>query len=398
MTGIKNYQPPFDLAQCGRMSQLGCTAEDEVHLSQNCRKVLVNATYNGEQIDISGGQTCNDLMVSINTRLKKLIATLEIDVVETVVEEDMDMGACRFLIDKVNAGTCLFERGEACLDANVTKVIDGISIQHACWGKSMQYRCLSNTHSSCGALINQHCTQTLSTCVEKNFGVCTRYSETFECAEERCVSQPDICMPELPCTDGSCDTTTAEQSHDMGEGVSRLGALIGAASTVSDNQIASGSPQIFTGEAIDCEKYVLGFRDCCTDSGWGDWVKNCPAELQALQKAKADNRAVYLGRYKKHKLDLDHHYAYCVFPSKLGAIIQIEGRKNQLGISFGKAQEPDCKGITPEQLERINFEKLNLSPIEQDFMSRFQAPDVARAMQTHNAHVEQLNQAGKPHD
>lgn len=393
-----NYQTPFDLANCGQMSDLGCKPTDEVHLSPNCRAVSVKATWNGKAVEISQNQTCSNLMVSINTRLRAWVAELAIEITETEVEDITDASSCHALRDKANAGNCVFEKGEPCLDANATKVINGVSIQHACWGKSMQYRCLAGINSTCAPLTNQGCTQTLSICVEQNFGLCMRFSETFECAEERCIPQPDICMPELPCTDGSCDTTKSEESHDMGEGVSRLGALIGAASDVATNQIASGSPKIFAGSSVDCKKYVLGFRDCCTDSGWGDWVKNCPAELQALQKAKADNRVVYLGKYKKHKLDLDHHYAYCVFPSKLGAIIQIEGRKKQLGISFGKAKKPDCKGITPEQLERINFQKLNLSPIEQDFISRFQKPDLGSALQTQDAHIEQLHQMGRPHD
>lgn len=194
------------------------------------------------------------------------------------------------------------------------------------------------------------------------------------------------------------DTTKNEESHDMGEGVSRLGALAGVSSDVSANQISERSPKIFAGSVINCKSYPLGFRDCCTDSGWGDWVKHCPAELQALQKAKDENRAVSLGKYKKHKLDLDYHHVYCIFPSKLSAIIQKEGRNAQLHISFGKAKSPNCRGITPKELERINFEKLNLSPIEQELMSRLHVPDSNRASNLNQAHIERLNQEGRAHD
>lgn len=194
------------------------------------------------------------------------------------------------------------------------------------------------------------------------------------------------------------DTTKNEDSHDMGEGVSRLGALAGVSSDVSANQISERSPRIFTGSVIDCKSYPLGFRDCCTDSGWGDWVKHCPSELQALQKAKDENRTVSLGKYKKHKLDLDHHHVYCIFPSKLSAIIQKEGRSAQLHISFGKAKSPNCRGITPAELEHINFEKLNLSPIEQELMSRLHVPNTSTASTLNQAHIERLNQEGRAHD
>lgn len=194
------------------------------------------------------------------------------------------------------------------------------------------------------------------------------------------------------------DITKNEENHDMGEGASRLGALAGVAGEVSINQINERSPRIFTGTVIDCKSYPLGFRDCCTDSGWGDWVMNCPSELQALQKAKEENRSVSLGRYKKHRLDLNHHHVYCIFPSKLSAIIQKEGRNAQLHISFGKAKSPDCRGITPKELERINFEKLNLSPIEQDFLSRIHVPDSRIASNLTQAHIARLHREGKAHD
>ncbi len=194
------------------------------------------------------------------------------------------------------------------------------------------------------------------------------------------------------------DKTKNEESHDMGEGVSRLGALAGVSSDVSINQINERSPKIFAGSVIDCKSYPLGFRDCCTDSGWGDWVKHCPSELQALQKAKDENRFVSLGKYKKHKLDLDHHHVYCIFPSKLSAIIQKEGRNAQLHISFGKAKSPNCRGISPQELERINFEKLNLSPIEQELMSRLHVPKAGTASHLNQAHIERLHQEGRAHD
>ncbi len=198
--------------------------------------------------------------------------------------------------------------------------------------------------------------------------------------------------------EGDCDTTKNEESHDMSEGASRLGALAGVASEVSTNQIGEGMAKIFSGSAMNCKSYPLGFRDCCTDSGWGDWVKNCPSDMQALQKAKDEARVVSLGKYKKHKLDLEYHHAYCIFPTKLSAIIQKEGRKAQLHIPFGKAKSPDCRGITPQELEHINFSKLNLSPIEQELMSRLHVPDSGTASTLNQAHIERLNQQGQDHD
>lgn len=201
----------------------------------------------------------------------------------------------------------------------------------------------------------------------------------------------------MGCAKGQCDNTQMEVSSDLGEGLSHLGALSGVAQAVSDNQINQGTAAIFAGSSMECKKYPLGFRDCCKDSGWGDWIKNCPKELQDLQRAKQDNRVVYLGNYKRSKFG-SRHYVYCIFPSKLAGIVQIQGRGGQLQIPFGWAKAPDCRGLRPEELERINFGALDLSAIEQDFVAKKTLPDGALMQLTNQAHIERLNQQGRAHD
>jgi hypothetical protein len=199
------------------------------------------------------------------------------------------------------------------------------------------------------------------------------------------------------CGMGECDASSSESSTDQGEGIARLGALAGVAEQVAEQQVRSGAPSIFTGSAYECKKYPLGFRDCCTGSGWGDWIKHCPSSMQALQLAKAENRAVYLGSYKRHKLGAQH-YAYCIFPSKLGGIIQVQGRGGQLGISFGMAKYPNCRGITPEELERINFSTLDLSLIQQELIAKMALPNSGVVSGANQAHVELLKEQGRSHD
>ena len=395
VTGVNQSNVPFDLSQC-RANESNCSG---IHLSPNCHSVTVFVTLKGEKIDTSTNQTCSNLMLTIYSKIHAIIAWVDITVVEYASEDVWDNQSCRALVDKASSGVCFFEKGEPCLMANATNIIDGLPIQRPCWGSAMQYQCRGDIESTCTPFINQSsCTQTLSACVEKNVHVCTEYSQTFECSETTCVPQPDICLPEPYCMNGECAQTKNEESLDMGEGVSRLGALAGAANDVATKQIDLSEPQIFAGEIIDCKSYPIGFRDCCTDSGWGDWVQQCPSHLQGLQKAKDENRVVSLGRYRKHKLDLDEHHAFCVFPSILSAIIQKEGRLAQLHIAFGKAKKPDCRGITPQELERINFGKLNLSPIEQALVARLNPPNFENTSTINKAHIERLNQEGKAHD
>ena len=379
-------QKPFDLAHCANSATL------------DCQSVEVKATWKGQIVDISQTQTCSNLMVSINGLIRAYDAVLDFTIHERVLEDVWDNSRCEALTQKVANSTCVLETSNPCFEPNATKIIEGIPVQRACWGSAMQYQCLESRESSCAPLIHQGCIQTLSSCATEAWGVCTRYSQTFECVETTCIPQPDICMHSLPCMGGECDTTQSEESHDMGEGVTRLGALAGVASEVANKQIAAGDAHIFAGEVIECEKYMLGSRNCCSDSGWADWVIHCPQKMQILHHAKEENRTVYLGDYKDGLLDSNHHYVYCLFPTKLASIIQIEGRGNQLSIPFGNAEHPNCSGITPLQLEHIDFERLNLAPIEKELIDRYQTPDLNTTSQAQQAHVEQMNREGRAHD
>lgn len=399
LIGLIDIIAPMDLAHCaGRTS---CAPSDEVHVSSKCHSVVVEAKYYGYVVGTNHDQTCTNLNLAIDFNsfhYPGYPVFFDITVKEVAIEDSLDKSSCLDHEGKPAEDSCIFEQGQSCLEANVTKVIDGIPITRACWGARYQYQCFVSSEGNCTPWINQGCIQTKSICVKQDFGVCVQYSQTFECAHTTCIPEPDICMPTLPCTDGSCDTTQNEESHDMKEGVSRLGAMAGVASDVYTNQVKSGMANIFSGTSLQCEKYPLSARDCCTDSGWGDWVLHCPKELQDLQKAKDEGRAVFVGEYDDWVLDSRTHYVYCVFPSVLSSIVQIQGRGAQLHIPFGTPELPDCRGITPEELERIAFDKLNFSSLEQEFMSRLNPPDFGGVKNTNQERIEQLNQEGRAYD
>ncbi len=56
---------------------------------------------------------------------------------------------------------------------------------------------------------------------------------------------------------------------------------------------------------------------------------------------------------------------YCCFNSKLGAIIHKQGRP-QLRIGWGTADNPNCRGFTPEEFQSLDFEKIDFSSYIED--------------------------------
>ena len=390
----RSYQneQSVNLTQCPQFDW-SCTKANTVTIGETCERLQVSASVYGYSLNVKTQPTCQNPEFSLELPFFGNYHDVTITVTEYDSKDSFNTPSCDI---NTQSEQCTLERAE-CISPNTARIINGISIFRDCWGTVESYQCGKVTSSSCTAILNEGCSQVQSTCKAQNGNICFEYEQEFSCSKETCTKEKEICIKKVPCADGNCNQSTEETSDDLGVGVSQLGALVGTADDVYQNQVTSGSPQIFRGDSKECKKHPFGVRDCCTDSGWGGWVVNCPKDLQDLLKAKSEGRVVSLGSYKKKKWR-SRHYVYCVFPSKLAGIVQIQGRGGQLGLSFGSATAPNCSGLTPEQLEAVDFSRLDLSAIENEITSKKILPDNLSSSQNNQSHIEVLNQKGKPHD
>ncbi|MGR5283643.1 conjugal transfer protein TraN, partial [Photobacterium damselae] len=56
-------------------------------------------------------------------------------------------------------------------------------------------------------------------------------------------------------------------------------------------------------------------------------------------------------------------------------IIQEQGKK-QLGLGFGSKKHPDCQGFTPEQLQHVDFSKIDMSEFYGDLEANMELPNM----------------------
>lgn len=136
-------------------------------------------------------------------------------------------------------------------------------------------------------------------------------------------------------------------------------------------------PQVFAGKPIECSINIIAAKNCCGKDNDGrveEVMFNCEDDERELVKAKEAGRAVEVGNgnneYCYNKvlgICTSYHKVYCVFDSKIARIIQSEGRKKQLGISFGKVGNdyayPNCRGITPEELSKLKIDQIDFSEL-----------------------------------
>lgn len=370
VTRVSRYQThiTLNLAECD-----GCTEKTEGHIQENCDALSAEIQYRGRALPLISQPSCQNpiaVVASSGVGSRKKIS-LHIKLVQTIHEDKWQEEGCGL---PKTAQSCRFLES-VCTDSNASKAQNGRIYQRPCWSEQSRQRCMMSINGDCQAVLARGCRQTGSVCAQSSSQGCVRYEQHFECALNECKPIQVPCEETAPmCADGSCDNSQEEKNTEAGTSISRLAALFGVAQDAAEKQLSSKEPNIFSGTAKECKKTPLRFRDCCTDSGWGDWIKHCPPDLQELQKAKADGRVFYIGEYKKHDLG-NTHFSFCVFPSKLAAIIRIEGGLYQLQKGFGDAKHPNCQGLSPVEIEHLDFERLNLKPIEDDILARKRLPE-----------------------
>lgn len=383
----------IDLTQC-KSQDVYCTNKQLIQLHPGCEHLKITIRLNNQLLRLVKLPTCQDPTVTLAEDNIPPLFKATIDVTEYRTEDKWEGDACVAL----NQEKCMQDTSNTCLDPNQTKWIDDIEVTRRCWGEERKFQCVSDLVSTCDQLINQGCSNARAECLSKIGDYCILTSKVFECVEKTCFPDKEVCPPEeIPCANGSCDQSSMEESDDLNEGISRLGTLAGTADEVKNNQVASQSPAIFRGQYQECEKYMFGVRDCCTDDGWLDGMIHCPSELRDLQRAKLEHRAVYLGHYKPRLISTTR-YGYCVFPTRLAGIIQIQGRSSQLNVGFGNAKHPDCRGITPEELECIDFKRLDIHELVDDFVSKKVIPDAKDVSPNNESHAKALDDKGVPYD
>ncbi|MFV2781147.1 conjugal transfer protein TraN, partial [Escherichia coli] len=114
----------------------------------------------------------------------------------------------------------------------------------------------------------------------------------------------------------------------------------------------------------------------------------------AAPSAKGDDKFITTDYLQQCRLEKKR--SYCQFDSKLAQIVQQQGRNGQLRISFGSAKHPDCRGITVDELQKIQFNRLDFTNFYEDLMNNQKIPDSGVLTQKVKEQIaDQLKQAGQ---
>lgn len=285
----------------------------------------------------------------------------------------------KWVPDVVWTEKCPFDKseqvktGSVCTDpgGDRTFTINGqqYTLHSDCWQYTDTYVSQSADNGTCDTYMkNAACTVASTTCLESLNGTCLRERAVFSC-EEKANGSAQLCGGTLVCADGSCDHLENNSVNDFQSAVSGLASLAAAGKDIA--ALNGVNVSAFTGKAISCRKAMAGFNNCCKDSGWGQdtGLASCSSEEKALGQAKKRKLTVYVGAYCAHKVlgvCTEKKEGYCQFDSKLAKIIQDQGRRGQLGIGFGSGKSPDCRGLTVDELQHLDFRAINFADFYDD--------------------------------
>ena len=173
------------------------------------------------------------------------------------------------------------------------------------------------------------------------------------------------------CVGADCDRVDSQSNTGFVEAATRLNMAV----ELGGDEFDRGDMSFFTGQRRACHIKYFGLANCCRNSGLLVGMADCSASERELAEERNAGNTHYLGKYCSKRtffgVCVRRSRAWCVFGSKLGRILQQQGRA-QLGIGWGS-----CRGFTVAEIEGIDFARLDLSEFTQDLMDGSREPTVS---------------------
>ncbi len=360
-----------------------CKEEHLISVSSACYSLSVKTPSKVKLLKLP---SCDNPTVTVKLLAQK-IEPIELEVQQTYTSDvwEVSEGA-----DESNL--CLFTHKTKCLSNETTRVIDGKTLSRPCWEEQREYKCLSSISGNCEPLLQKGCQQVKSECSSSSEGACQSYKQTYQCSSMSCTEEKELCLKPVECANGNCKKEAEKDAsnEEVISSLANLGALAGSAIDAENNASGETIKNIFRSENYTCKRaWGEHVVNCCSDKGHS----SCSDRERELAMKKSKGLAYRVGSQnsvdtycsKKRRVGpfkkkcVEHSESWCVFNSRLAYLIRAIGAKKQLKIGFGMVggdtNGANCRGITPEELSKIDLEKINLSDLEKDILKDYKEPN-----------------------
>ncbi len=262
-----------------------------------------------------------------------------------------------------------------CTDTTPEKTINGKPVKRSCWSERLALVCKHNSRGDCAKLRSKNCDLIEKRCLQEGENGCLLWELSFKCYTKL------IKTFQTGSTDASCLSSEDwlveyNPNNSLPEITSKLSVFEEIEREMKAGQVSAEKIEIFDAKKMKCSKSIASavMYDCCfSHSGLAKkaGLAKCTFDEIALAELREQGVCYYVGHYPEETLGIksaDKH-VYCCFKTKLARIVNEKARK-QLDKDWGSAKHPDCSGFSIDELARLDFSKLDLSEIAEDYAKK----------------------------
>lgn len=282
-----------------------------------------------------------------------------------------------------------------CTQPGGTRIINGVPTTAACWEEQDVYECETTGEDATNCQPPSGCVLQEQQCLEEGPGECRTYENIYKCTREVVTEETRNTCETRVCIGQMCVGSEDAGDSDLPDA---LAALLIAQMAGEDY---SKDLTIFKGQPMRCRKAVLGFRNCCKDSGWGVdlGIAHCSEEEKTLMTRQEAKSTHYVGTYCSQKsffgVCLEKAMRYCAFEGTLARIVHEAGRP-QVGKGWGTPKEADCTGFTIEEFQQLDLSNVDFSDFTKDVMKNITNPDPNSTLGRIQQSIDGLLGTGNP--
>jgi conjugal transfer mating pair stabilization protein TraN len=361
-----------------------CIGKEQNHCSnletnRGCNELTAKCLENSE-VDL-----CKNMekKFSCGSKLEEKAEVKHINTQFHVIKDEKDLSSCS--ADEINQYCEVIN--EACIEPKETRNINGKLVEKDCWKWKKQYACRSNNLVDECKVLGSNCKLGEQKCLHalkiNNKEECDHWEVKYSCENQ--IIRKKECIAKQFCLGGVCETNQRTQYSDFAESVGSLAVLTAMKSdeidgckcpngrkTCEPGEVDTTNCKLFTGNANQCHKSTAQ-QNCCSDKGFIRDLFDCSQEEKDLFIKRTAGLCHHVGSWNgdslEDKVTFTSYQSHCCFKSKLAKIIQVGGRE-QLGISWGDEENPNCRALSLEEIRKINFSKLDFSEMFNEFKEK----------------------------
>ena len=172
------------------------------------------------------------------------------------------------------------------------------------------------------------------------------------------------------CVGSACGSVASESNTGFVGASARLNMVL----EMGGDEFDRNGLRFFAGRRRACTIKYAGLANCCKNSGLLVGLANCSQSEIELARERHAGNTHYLGQRCARRIFgfcIRRERVWCVFGSKLGRILHQQARP-QLGLGWSS-----CEGFTVAQVERIDFEAVDLSEFTENLMDGSMEPSIS---------------------